>query len=138
VQVIYDDDNAGFNTRDISVPNLGNNSFQVVKIDQASVRWIKVIMTRSGAVTYVKFCPGNLCKKITVDFDRDANGNPIERGAYVRNEGLVVDASGTENAKKGARIFDTTNPGSQADGDPDLGAPNSKCYPGFCIELSCY
>jgi hypothetical protein len=133
VQVIYEDGRGGFITRDISVPDLGDNSFQVVKIDQANVRWIKVMMTRSGAVTYVKFCPGNLCKKITVDFDTDANGNAIQRGAYVRNEwaslGLVVDASGTENAKKGARIFDTTNPGSQAAGDPDLGAPNSQCKP---------
>jgi hypothetical protein len=48
----------------------------------------------------------------------------------VRNEwkslGLVVDASGTESAEKGVRIFDTTNPGSEEAGDPDLGAPTPR------------
>jgi hypothetical protein len=42
---------------------------------------------------------------------------------------MTVSASGTESSKKGARIFDTTNPGTQDAGDPDLGAPNQRCTP---------
>jgi hypothetical protein len=43
--------------------------------------------------------------------------------------GLKLSASGTKSSKKGARIFDTTNPGSIKAGDPDLGAPNQRCTP---------
>jgi hypothetical protein len=130
VKVIYENGNGGTSENDIVVPRLGDNSFQVFKINQAAVRSIKVIMTRSGAVTYIKFCP---CSKITVDFDKAADGTPIKGGDYVTDQwkslGLTVAASGTESSKKGARIFDTTNPGSRKAGDPDLGAPTQRCTP---------
>jgi hypothetical protein len=57
VVVIYDNGKGGTSEKVIPVPNLGNNSFQFVKIDTERVRWIKVMLRGSGAVTHIKFCP---------------------------------------------------------------------------------
>jgi hypothetical protein len=54
--VDYDNGNGSIATRIIQVPILGDNSFQVVEIDQANVKWLKVVFTRSGAVTSISFC----------------------------------------------------------------------------------
>jgi hypothetical protein len=43
-------------TRIIPVSILGDNSYQVVEIDQANVKWLKLRMQRSGAVTFITFC----------------------------------------------------------------------------------
>jgi hypothetical protein len=47
----------GFQQQNIRVPLLGDNSYQVVGINQAIVKWIKVKLTRSGAITSIKLCP---------------------------------------------------------------------------------
>jgi hypothetical protein len=47
----------GFSQREIRVPLLGDNSYQVLEIDQENVKWIKLMLTRSGAMTSVTFCP---------------------------------------------------------------------------------
>jgi hypothetical protein len=57
VVVIYENEVGAHIEKVIAVPILGDNSFQVVKIDTERVRWIKVMMEKSGAVTYIKFCP---------------------------------------------------------------------------------
>ena len=70
----------------------------------------------------------------------------VERGMYVSDEwkdayGLTISVVGTGlnaytpvkpgTSLKQARIFDTTNPGTNNDnGDPDLGSPNWKCPDG--------
>jgi hypothetical protein len=105
-------------------------------------RWF--IFSEQDAGNCWAYCPGSLncgqaeryncsCRKITVDFDKAADGTPIKRGDYVTDQwkslGLMLAASGTESSKKGARIFDTTNPGRRKTGDPDLGAPNKRCTP---------
>lgn len=43
-------------SRTIHIPMLGDNSFQVVEIDQDNVKWLKLVLDRSGAVTYISFC----------------------------------------------------------------------------------
>ena len=77
--------------------------------------------------------PPTVCDLITIDFETAANGARINRGDYVSNQwkslGLQIAASGTKSSEKGARIFDTTNPGTEEAGDPDLGAPNERCNP---------
>jgi hypothetical protein len=55
--VIYENDKGGTSQKVIPAQNLGNNSFQFVKIDTARVKSIKVMLTGSGAVTGIKFCP---------------------------------------------------------------------------------
>ncbi len=66
---------------------------------------------------------------VVITFDEDANGIPLEAGQYVQNEwidfGLTLSASG--GAGNLPRLFDTANPGTEAKGDPDLGAPNIRC-----------
>ena len=47
----------GFKQRNIPVPLLGDNSYQVLAINQANVKWIKVKIERSGAITSIKLCP---------------------------------------------------------------------------------
>lgn len=47
----------GFAEREIIVPLLGDNSYQTVTIDEDNVKWIKVMLVRSGGVTHVTFCP---------------------------------------------------------------------------------
>ena len=107
------------------MPLLGDNSYQTVIIDQANVKWIKVMFARSGAVTSITFCPdqpspaptpistgppsggkptpsgveptlppSETCINVEVDFDTDADENPLAPGEYVENEwnkfGLTV------------------------------------------------
>lgn len=52
----YQKSNGSIATRTIAVPKLGDNSFQVVEIDQDNVKWLKVDMDRSGAITFITFC----------------------------------------------------------------------------------
>jgi hypothetical protein len=47
----------GFSEREIVVPLLGDNSYQVLEIDEGNVKWIKVVFERSGAITSITFCP---------------------------------------------------------------------------------
>lgn len=66
-----------------------------------------------------------------VEFDKDASGNALVAGEYVRNQwisyGMVVSAIG--GLGNLPRLFDTANPGTQEAGDPDLGSPNETCNP---------
>ena len=55
--IVVTQTSTGFEEREIAVPVLGDNSYQVLEIDQDNVKWIKVMLTRSGAVTSVTFCP---------------------------------------------------------------------------------
>jgi hypothetical protein len=52
-------------------------------------------------------------------------------GDYVSNEweefGLILSASGGYGDLP--RVFDTSNPGDEESGDPDLGSPNERCIP---------
>jgi len=132
----------------ISVPELGDNSYQLVAINKPGVKKIILELERSAAVTSLSFCypvtaptkapptpsppvPG--CALTTVDFGEDANGNPLDAGDYVRNEwsgfGMVLSASGGFGSRP--RLFDTANPGGKDGyGDFDLGAPNEACSGG--------
>jgi hypothetical protein len=70
------------------------------------------------------------CTEQVVDFDQDSNGNGLPPGAYIGVTeyaafGLTISASGGLGSLP--RLFDTANPGTQAKGDPDLGAPNERC-----------
>jgi hypothetical protein len=99
-------------SKTIDVPNLGDNSFQIVKIDQINVEEMTLEMEGSGAITYIKFCP---CRVVKVDFDFAPNGyERVEPGTYVSDEwsslGLHLSASGGVDNKP--RIFDTKNPGT--------------------------
>lgn len=61
----------------------------------------------------------------------EINFNELSRDEYVQNQyaayGLTLSATGGFGGKP--RIFDTSNPGSSEDGDPDLGSPNEACHP---------
>lgn len=54
---MYETDDGSLAEFDIEVSLLGNNSVQSVKINTSNVRRIEVKMRRSGAVTFVEFCP---------------------------------------------------------------------------------
>ncbi|KAI2489481.1 hypothetical protein MHU86_25121 [Fragilaria crotonensis] len=70
---------------------------------------------------------------VTIDFSTEGDGTVLARGAYVKNEwfnkyGLTVTATGGYSPNNMARVFDTSNPGTLENGDPDLGtSPNSAC-----------
>lgn len=69
------------------------------------------------------------CNLLKVNFNVDAYGNVVEPGTYPREEWLPF---GFELFAEGGvgtlpRIFDSTNPGTVQEGDPDLGAPNKAC-----------
>lgn len=53
-----------FSEHEMDVPLLGDNSVQTIQINKANVKWIRVMMTRSGAVTFVKFCPKDIAPKV--------------------------------------------------------------------------
>lgn len=58
VVVVYEKNDEGeLDEYELTVPLLGDNSKQTLEINQDSVKWIKVMFSRSGAVTHVKFCP---------------------------------------------------------------------------------
>ena len=73
------------------------------------------------------------CVNVTVTFDTDADGNPLDPGKYVQNEwssfGLSLSSTGGEGSTP--RLFDTANPRNDDEtcGDDDLGAPNEACIP---------
>jgi hypothetical protein len=72
------------------------------------------------------------CDKVTVDFDALPDGTTLPGGLYVHKEwfdayGLTLWASG--GLKNYPRLFNTSDVGSNGNGDPDLGAPNKRCSP---------
>jgi len=135
----------------IPVPQLGDNSYQLLWIGLPQVEKIVMTAERSAAITSLKYCYNkdrphqtpeqttphppttpspDTCNPVKVDFDKDANGNSIEKGRYVKDEwsqwGLTLKAGGGEGTKP--RIFDSSDPGSEDTcGDADLGSPNKKC-----------
>ena len=223
VVIVYEKSPGTLEEYEITVPLLGDNSYQTVIIDQANVKWIKVMFARSGAVTSITFCPdqpspaptpigtgpeptpsepapttgtepeptpgtepeptpgtepeptpgtepeptpgtepaptpgtepeptpsapvptpeggggeptpSGVCPSdlVTVGFDKDPEGNVIEKGTYVGDEwssiGLELFAEGGVGSRP--RIFDTADPGGEKPsdcGDSDLGAPNKYC-----------
>lgn len=71
------------------------------------------------------------CVPVDVDFSKAANGMKVLRGDFVSNEwaayGLTLKALGGYADRP--RVFDTSNPGDNEYGDPDLGSPNKLCSP---------
>ena len=57
VVVVHETEEGELTEYTIEVPVLGDNSYQTLEINQERVRWIKVMFSRSGAVTFVTFCP---------------------------------------------------------------------------------
>lgn len=73
---------------------------------------------------------------VMIDFETAANGTPLVAAAYVKDEwsihGITVSAFSTNGGftpDGKPRLFDTANPGTTANGDPDLGSPNKLCIP---------
>jgi len=56
IVVEYETNSGSISKRTTSVNILGENSYQVVEIDQDNVKWLKVKLTRSAAVTFITFC----------------------------------------------------------------------------------
>lgn len=136
--VLYKPENGEYDKEIIIVPTKGDNSYQVVPINTSHVTQIVLSTKRSLAVTSLSFCyqpevaPAACDELVTVDFNKDAEGNTIEAGRYVKDEwlslGMTLQAKGGENTLP--RIFDSGNPGGEtrhACGDSDLGTPNEKC-----------
>jgi hypothetical protein len=66
------------------------------------------------------------CPLFAVDFAS------VSEGQYVTNELqsdylVTIEATGGYTPGGAARVFNTANPGTTDNGDPDLGSPNSKC-----------
>jgi glucose/arabinose dehydrogenase len=126
----------GLKAKRINVPLLGNNSYQKVDINTQDVVQIKVVATRSAAVSSITFCrtsngeeEPDQCVDRLVDFAKAANGTPLQGGMYVEDEwseiGLRLSSTGGYGNRP--RLFDTSNPGTMEFGDPDLGSPNEHC-----------
>lgn len=166
VKVFYMSDDGVMLEKTIYVPLLGDNSYQVVPVETPNVVRIVIDMERSGAITYLHFCPGDgapstpkpvasaapitsptdkpitvpsaspptgggECALINLSFEKDAAGNDLSRGDYVSDEwasyGLLLSAQGGVGTLP--RLFDTSDPGTDEFGDPDLGSPNETCDP---------
>jgi hypothetical protein len=57
ITVVYRLNNGKLTTKKINVPLLGDNSFQLLSINIANVKQIKITMQRSAAVTSISYCP---------------------------------------------------------------------------------
>jgi hypothetical protein len=134
----------------ILIPAMGPGAVQQVAVDTPAVTKVAVNLMSSGAITsfgFSGYSPGKLapekppirldtCK--VLDFGSDSLGNIITSDNYIKDEfygiwGVTITAlasSGGYTPGGRARIFDTNKPGTAADGDPDLGSPNSKCKGG--------
>ena len=135
LRVKYRTDN-GLKEKEIYVPLLGDNSYQKVAINTQNVVQIKLVATRSAAVSSITFCRTSneeekpeQCVDRLVDFSKSANGSPLQGGMYVDDEwseiGLTLSSTGGYGNRP--RLFDTSNPGTTEFGDPDLGSPNERC-----------
>lgn len=58
LEIEYYTYSSGVQTRTISVPLLGDNSYQVVEINQPNTKSIKLNLERSASITSIKFCRG--------------------------------------------------------------------------------
>jgi hypothetical protein len=64
VVVISEHNDGGYDEKEIVVPLLGDRAFQALKIGTARVRWIKLMLARSGAV-FIYIPSGCLTNEVT-------------------------------------------------------------------------
>jgi len=48
---------SGVARRTMNIPLMGDNSYQIINVDIEGVRSMKLDLTRSGAISFVSFCP---------------------------------------------------------------------------------
>ena len=65
ITVIYQATNGNMKRKKITVPILGDNSYQALPINTANVRQILLTMVRSAAVTSISFCSPSMVAPIT-------------------------------------------------------------------------
>lgn len=142
ITIMFTNEEGNMDTKNIAVPQLGDNSFQLLSIDTSHVFQLKISMERSVGVSSLTYCyppgsppttlPPEICTDVNIDFSVSADNAPVSRGDYVSDEwaglGLLLSASG--GLGDVPRIFDTSNPGNNLFGDPDLGSPNALCEGG--------
>ena len=82
VVIVHETEEGEITEYSINVPTLGDNSYQTVEINQERVRWIKVMFSRSGAVTFVQFCPLLVTPPAPtpIDLGPPSNGEPTPEG----------------------------------------------------------
>lgn len=121
----------GMTTTVLPVPQLGDNSKQTLDIGIENVIQMKLVLKRSGAVTFLSFCPDTgsppELSPYILDFETAADGSSIPPGAYLELEWeeIGVSLSATGGFGSLPRVFDTENPGNST----SLGSPNQRCSP---------
>ena len=122
----------GMMTSVLEIPQLGDNSKQTLEIGIENVIQIKLTLERSGAVTFLSFCPGTETppqpSPYILDFETSADGTSIPPGAYLETEWEEIGVSLSAIGGFGSlpRALDTANPGSST----SLGSPNERCTGG--------
>jgi hypothetical protein len=143
ISITFMNEDGDMDVKTMAVPELGDNSYQLLSIDASQVKQLKISMERSVGVSSLTYCippsptppptpATDICTEVDIDFSVSADNTPISRGDYVSDDwagvGLVLSASG--GLGDVPRIFDTSNPGDELFGDIDLGSPNEKCEGG--------
>jgi hypothetical protein len=119
--VTYDSKNNVISS--VTVPNLGQNNFQIIEINERSVKKFKVVFTRKCAIAKLlyKICchqeEENIClEDVCIDFDNFEAG---ETELTFNDFTISVETEDQQNHK--LMIFDSENPTGN---DFDLGTPN--------------
>jgi len=60
IKVVFKNDSGNLKTKFLSVPILGDNSYQNFPVNAANVRMLVVETTQSAAVTHITYCPGKV------------------------------------------------------------------------------
>jgi hypothetical protein len=136
VVVAYKMSRGVMTTKTIRVPNLGDNSYQLLPINLFNVKQVKVTIERSAAITSISFCylkppvppptpPPATCVEVAVDF------GSLPGGMYVSDEFaedvLKLSTEGGLEGERRPRLFNTSHAGNS--NDIDLGSPTNMCNP---------
>ncbi|MEM7216621.1 MAG: hypothetical protein AAF423_13865, partial [Pseudomonadota bacterium] len=78
ITVAFMNENGDMDTKSIEVPELGDNSFQLLSIDTSHVKQLKISMERSVGVSSLTYCyppgsppttlPPEICTDVNIDF----------------------------------------------------------------------
>ena len=110
---------------DVVIPNLGNNSVHDLQFYMQDVTRMVMVFAGSGGIA--SFEIEDECPITTIDFDSDADGDPLNLPAGLeittQLDGVTVSAvNNNNNHPDRAILFDTANP---TGGDTDLATPGT-------------
>jgi hypothetical protein len=127
-------------TKYIYTPPTGDNGVVKVDVGAEGVTEMRVLLPNGGAIADIEFTSCALMETPAPTYspecpDVDLDFNLLLPGSYIGDElwneyGIkfqTESVGGGYRPNNTARVFDSSNPGNQTYGSPDIGSPNESC-----------